>query len=344
MHEQTNPLLSIVLVVHNGAHWLRPVLDAVQQQSYTPIEVIVRDNASTDATASIVRDYPSIRLILSSENVGPWIGFEQTLPQTEGTYVMLLTDVIMDSRCAAEAVAALQRDTSIGAIQVKVLQMEVSNDQVHKSNRIDTTGFQVSHSRRVTNRGQGEEDRGQYDNELELLAVEGAAPLFRRSALEQSRIDGWLVDPAYRVGSLGYGDDLDLAWRMRVFGFRQIYVPTAIAWHDRSTTKIIASTPIIGQLGNLSRRRLISLQKRRLDWSNVRFTIIKNDAIINILRDLPRIVLRELAVLGYTLLFEPSVIREVGRFIQLLPRMVRLHRLVMKRARTSASQIYTLLS
>ncbi len=164
--------------------------------------------------------------------------------------------------------------------------------------------------------------------------------MFRRSALEASRIDGWLVDPLYRVGSIGYGDDLDVAWRMRLFGFRQVYVSTAIGWHDRSTTKGMAVTPIIGQIKRLAERRAIPLAKRRLDWANVRCTIIKNDAIINILKDLPYIVVREIAVLGYMVLFEPAVLWELGRFLRLVPVMIRRRREIIRRTRTPAALLH----
>jgi GT2 family glycosyltransferase len=155
-------------------------------------------------------------------------------------------------------------------------------------------------------------------------------PFFRRSALEDCRVSGHLFDPDY----FWYGDDLDLAWRMTLFGHRQMFIPDVVAWHDRSTTKGHA-TSLPGHLRRVSIRRSIPLQKRRLDWSNVRFTIIKNDYIVNLLRDAPWILAREAATFLYTLLLEPQVFRETGRFLRLLPRMITRRRASMRRARTS---------
>ncbi len=341
MQQNPEPRVSVIMAVHNGAPWLRPVLDALFAQTYPNIEVTVRNNASTDATANILREHPRIaRVINDAENIGVWAGFERTLSETTGNIVVLLTDVVLDPAFIATAVRAFQRHPNAGALQAKVLQMRWENGTTRKTNLIDCTGFAVSRARRVTNRGQGETDAGQYDHEEEIFAVEGAVPVFRRSALEASRIQGHLIDPDYRRGPIGYGDDFDLAWRMHLFGFTQLYVPTMLAWHARSTTTDTARLPVIGQLGRLRARRAIALQKRRLDWSNVRFTILKNDCTINILRDAPFILAREIAVQGYALLFEPRVLAEWGRFIRLLPRMLRRRRAVMVRARLTAAQMH----
>ena len=75
------------------------------------------------------------------------------------------------------------------------------------STLIDTVGFQIERSRRITNIGHGEEDRGQYDKEMEIFGVEGAAPIFRKEALLDSRVMGEIVDH----DMFWYGDDVDLA-------------------------------------------------------------------------------------------------------------------------------------
>jgi hypothetical protein len=118
-----------------------------------------------------------------------------------------------------------------------------------------------------------------------------------------------------------------------------VFVPDVIAWHDRSTTKGEAHSAM-DHLKRVSIRRAIPLKKRRLDWSNVRFTIIKNDYIMNLLRDAPWILLREASTLAYALAFEPRVLTESWRFLRLLPRMLRRRRHIMQRAVASPSTMY----
>lgn len=328
------PAVIVHVVVHNGASWMRRILDPLMSQTYRNFKVLFLDNASSDETADIMRnEYPDIRCLRSDDNIGIWQGNERLLKEDDSPYVLVLTDVMMDARFIERAVQAMEDQPNAGAAQAKIYRADVlPHGEVVNTDIIDTVGFTISRAHRITNLGHGEKDRGQYDNRTEVFGVEGAAPFFRRSALVKCTIDGALIDPDYRVGGIGYGDDVDLSWRMRLFGYTHILVPGMVGWHNRSTTKALAATPVVGQLARLSKRRNVALAKRRLDWSNVRFTIVKNAFASHIIRFLPWIVARELAVAGYTILFEPKLFIEAGRFVRLLPRMLRRRRLIMERA------------
>ncbi len=333
----TDPRVSVQLVVRNGTRYLRHCLDAVKAQTYKNLEVIVLDNASNDGTPDIVAtEYPEFRLIRHPHNLGTWPGQEYALSQSTGVYIVALSvDVIMSPDFVANAVRHCEQNPSVAGLQAKIYQYSF-DDWKLESHTLDTCGFALTRGRKVVNIGHGLSDGSAYSHSFPILGVEGAVPFLRRSALEACRIDGILIDPDY----FWYGDDLDLAWRMTLLGHRQIFAPDVIAWHDRSTTKGAARVPIIGQLRRLSFRRLIPLFKRRLGWPNDRFTIIKNDYIVNILRDLPYILAREIMVLGYTVLFEPGVLLELGRFFSLLPRMLKRRRVIMHRAVTSAKLMH----
>jgi glycosyltransferase involved in cell wall biosynthesis len=68
------PRLSIGLPVYNGQNYLAEALDSLLAQSYEDFELVISDNASTDRTADICRDYaardPRIRYIRQPENIG----------------------------------------------------------------------------------------------------------------------------------------------------------------------------------------------------------------------------------------------------------------------------------
>jgi GT2 family glycosyltransferase len=331
------------MAVHNGAPWLKDVLDSIVAQSYPPdaIEIRIIDNASTDSSAHLIRTILSplrLSLISSDENIGFWSAMEKLIAGSDAPYVICLTDVVLHPDFIAQAVTAMETDPAIGAIQGKIYeQHRADDDSWVRTDRIDALGFRLGRSRRVTILGHGERDTGQFNQPIDIVAVEGAVPVFRRRAIDDCRIDGHFADTDFRIGSISYGDDVDMGWRMTLFGWRQVMIPTAIGWHDRSTTKGTAKIPVIGHLERLSRRKALPIAKRRADWSNVRFSIIKNDYIINILRDLPHILVREAAVLCYTLMFEPAVFAEAIRFIRLAPKMFRRRRQVIARAVASPS-------
>ncbi len=60
---KTDPLVSVILPVHNGAKYLKMALDSVFSQTYQALEIIVIDDGSEDDSASIVNSYRDLELI-----------------------------------------------------------------------------------------------------------------------------------------------------------------------------------------------------------------------------------------------------------------------------------------
>ena len=333
------PRTLVCLPVQNGAAWLPEVLDALVAQTQPNLELIVWDNASEDATADIVRRYPTIRLTRSEGNIGPWAVFERVFGSSDAEYLVALTDVILAPAYIAESVNALEREPDLGAVQGKLYRMDTVAGAFRRTNIIDAAGFKIGRSRRLTILGHGQPDGERWDKPMDIIGVEGAAPVFRRAAWEDCRIHGTVLDPDFRVGSIGYGDDLDIAWRMSLFGWRQAFIPSAQGWHDRSTTKDTALS-MASSLARRSIRQRIPLLKRRLVWSNVRFAMMKNERLWDVVRDFPRILIREAATQAYLCAFEPAVLKEWGRFLRLLPRMLRRRRAIQRRARKSSLKAF----
>ena len=355
-------LITINLVVLNGEKYVRHCLTSVKDQTHphNRIELNILDNGSVDSTKTIIKemagefsDFLKFNLIENDKNLGMWPGQEKLLEHSAGEYVIILSvDVILDKDFVSNAVKAISKDEKIGAIQAKVYKYDLSdleneNYKIKTGGTIDTCGFQIFKSRRIINIGHGEKDNGpsftkvsagkqfDFNKEQEIFAVEGAVPVFRKNALENCRIMGQsegsreagIVSEIADHDMFWYAEDLDVAWRMRLFGWKQLFVPDVIAWHDRQTTKNLSRT----FSDFLKIRRRLSLQKRRLEWRNIRFTIIKNDYTINILKDLPHILKREIMMLGYIIIFEPKILAEVPTFFRLLPRILKKRGQIMKR-------------
>lgn len=86
------PMLSIGLPVYNGSEFVRQAIDALLSQSFTDYELIISDNASTDGTELICREYarrdPRIRYVRQSENRGAINNFQFVLDEAIGEYFM----------------------------------------------------------------------------------------------------------------------------------------------------------------------------------------------------------------------------------------------------------------
>ena len=325
------PLVSINLVVRNGATYAKACMEHIRRQLYSRIEVNIFDNDSTDETLPIIeKEFPEARIIRNSKNYGFGGGQNRCLKYAEGEFVVFhCIDVLLDKNFVEEGVRIMGQDHSAGALQAKIL--GYNKQDFKKNDIIDTTGFEIYRSRRIINRGHGERDRGQYEKDEEIFSYEGACGFFRRAALEDSRINGELLDEDF----FWYADDIDLGWRMRLLGWKSVYVPTMIAWHDRQTTKRLKRTVF----DFIRLRREIPAYKRALDYRNLHLTLIKNELPKNVLRDLFPFLKRECALFIYTLICEPRTVLSWISFFRLLPKILEKRKIIMERKKVSAGSI-----
>lgn len=87
-----NVKISIGMPVYNGEQTIKAALDALLHQSFQEFELIISDNASTDATLAICEDYASrddrIRYIRQPKNLGLARNFKYVLDEAEGDYFL----------------------------------------------------------------------------------------------------------------------------------------------------------------------------------------------------------------------------------------------------------------
>jgi glycosyltransferase involved in cell wall biosynthesis len=109
------PALSIALPVYNGERYLRQALDALLDQSYVDFELLIADNASTDATAEIAAEYAArdgrIRYRRNAENIGAARNFNLAFEHTSGHYFKWAAhDDLLHPDFLRRCVDALERD------------------------------------------------------------------------------------------------------------------------------------------------------------------------------------------------------------------------------------------
>ena len=100
------PALSVCIANYNGEHLLADCLDSVlAQKGDFPIEIIVHDDASSDASVDFLREhYPQVELLVSSENVGFCVSNNRMVAHAHGEYVLLLNN---DAALFPDALATL---------------------------------------------------------------------------------------------------------------------------------------------------------------------------------------------------------------------------------------------
>jgi GT2 family glycosyltransferase len=229
----TRPSVSVVITTYNSAAVLEPCLNSVAALDYSPLEVVIVDNASTDETRDVLRRFEDrFRIIYNQENRGFSGGQNQAIRTAAGNWLVSLNpDILVPPDFLNELIAAGEVDHSVGMLTGKLLRwMPDQNEQ--RSRIIDSTGIFFTRNLRHLDRGAEEPDRGQYDQLEYVFGATGAAAAFSRRMIEDVSINGEFFDEDF----FAYREDADLSWRAQLMGWKCLYVPTALAWHVRRVT------------------------------------------------------------------------------------------------------------
>lgn len=165
-----------------------------------------------------------LTLIKNRENygfaVGNNIAVEYALVMFDPDYVLLLNnDTIVDPQFLREMIKATGEDR-IGIVGPKLL--NATDPHI-----IDSAGHVISWGR-IVDRGHGEVDEGQYDQDVNVVGAMAAAALYKREML----LDIGLLDISY----ITLGEDADLSWRAYNNGWKAVFSPKAIVYHKRGRT------------------------------------------------------------------------------------------------------------
>ena len=116
------PLVTIVALCHNHALFLGEALDSIQAQNYSNLEVWLVDDASTDESPAILRDYAARnsdwQLLLLPENVGNCRAFNLAFSRSKGEFVLdfATDDVLLPARVAQQMAAFGAADPGVGVV------------------------------------------------------------------------------------------------------------------------------------------------------------------------------------------------------------------------------------
>jgi GT2 family glycosyltransferase len=215
-----------VLVVHDGAAWLKRCLDALAFQTRPLDRLVIVDNGSIDDSRQIVAQHDRIHQVIGNvatiaapreSTFGEAVrrAIEQ-LPQacTSARWLWLLHD---DSAAAPQALAQLldaaRRSPTVGIAGPKLTTWDDPSRLLEVGPAITRTG------RRVGGPATGEPDQGQHDHRSDVLGVSSSGMLIRRDVFDT--LGGF--DPAFGH----FRDDLDLCWRAQLAGHRVVVAPRA---------------------------------------------------------------------------------------------------------------------
>jgi len=248
--------ISVIIPNWNGAHHLPVCLDSLQRQTYPEVEVIVADNGSQDDSFKVLKRYPAVRVLALGENRGFTGACNAGFHAARGEIQVLLNnDTEVDPHWLAEIADAFARYPAVGLVASKMLLFD-QRDTFH------TAGDYVTPDGLAHNRGVWEKDEGQYDHAAYVFSACGGSAAYRRTMLDEIG----LLDDDFFFSF----EDVDLAWRAQLAGWRCLYVPRAVVYH-----KLKASGGGVVASFHDGRNRIYTLLKNypgdlwRIHWRSV---------------------------------------------------------------------------
>jgi GT2 family glycosyltransferase len=222
--EKMRPKVTVVIVNWNGERFLERCLSELLPQTVAPHEIILVDNASSDASLDIVRRFPSVRLLAQNENMGFARGNNLAIgaAAAESEWIALLNpDAFVEPHWLGALLAAAQANPGVDFFGSKLV-------TAADSSVLDGAGDAYHVSGLVWRRGHGAPVSSLPEKESEVFSPCAAAAMYRRSAL----LDVGGFDEDFFC----YVEDVDLGFRLRLAGYRCLYVPTSVAHHVGSGT------------------------------------------------------------------------------------------------------------
>ncbi|HLB61490.1 MAG TPA: glycosyltransferase family 2 protein [Actinomycetota bacterium] len=226
----TRPSVLVVVVVRDGAAWLRDCLESLSSQTHPRVGVLAVDNASADGSDELLEQALGPGRVLrlgQREGVAASVRAAlQTPAAAEADYLLIVhddtalaPDAVERLVDAAEGIAGLD---NVGVVGAKV----VDWDDPRILREVGRTTDRFGHA--YTPLQDGEMDQGQYDRVLEVLFVSSCVMLVSRAAWQRTG------PPDER---LDHREDLDFCWRARLAGFRVLMTPLAQARHRDATER-----------------------------------------------------------------------------------------------------------
>jgi len=215
-----DPEITVVVVNYNGGDYLKGCLASLARQTFRDFEAIVVDNASADDSLSRITEMPErLTILRQTENLGFAKGNNVGARAGKGRWLALLNP---DAEAEPDWLAELMRAVEKRPDQRVVASLQIN---LHDASTLDGAGDCYLAYGYAWRGGFGHPRRA-TPAAGECFAPCGAAAFFPRDAF----LDAGGFDERYFC----YHEDVDLGFRLRLFGERCQFAPTAVVRHAGS--------------------------------------------------------------------------------------------------------------
>lgn len=249
--------VTVVIPNYKGEAYLRPCVESLFAGTGLEMDVIIVDNGSRDGCVEEVRRlYPQVECVCMDQNYGFCKAVNIGIRKAETPYVFLLNNDTLVCKGAVEALlASLKKDRRIFSVEAKMIQYQ-------DRTKIDSAGTFYNAFGWAYARGK-DRPADQYRKRGPVFSACAGAAMYRREVFEEIG----LFDEEH----FAYLEDVDVGYRARIAGYRNVYEPMARIIH-------------VGSAASGSRHNEF---KVRLSARNNLYLIYKNMPVLQILLNLP---------------------------------------------------------
>lgn len=245
--------VAIVILNWNGKKLLKQFLPNVIEHSIAFAEVYVADNNSDDDSVEFVRNnFPEVKIIQNAANGGYAKGYNDCLQHIDADiFALVNSDIEVSENWLPPIIEQFKQNEQIAAIQPKILDYKDKTKFEYAGAAggfVDALGYPYCRGRVFQTL---EEDKGQYNDNIDIFWASGACFFIRSEVFKQ--LNGF--DEDY----FSHQEEIDLCWRIHNLGKTIKYVGTSTVYHVGGAT-----------LSN------INPKKTYLNFRNSLFTLLKN--------------------------------------------------------------------
>lgn len=222
MEAEVKEKVTVVIPNYNGIKYVDKCLDSLKKQTYKEFKVIIIDNASTDGSLELIEEnYEEFQLVKNSINTGFCKAVNQGIEIADTEYVLLLNnDTELDDNFLTEIVETMEKSDNIFSVSSKMI-------SYHDRDILDDAGDGYTILGWQYQRGVGQSSKG-YTKECDVFTACAGAALYRRNIFNKIGV--------FDEMHFAYMEDIDVGYRARINGYRNVYCPKAIVYHIGSAT------------------------------------------------------------------------------------------------------------
>jgi GT2 family glycosyltransferase len=221
--------LAVQLLTFNDSEFLPHCLESLAGQTDRDWELWTRDQSTVAEhilkVSKVMEAFKgsAILHVSKGENLGFAGGHQNLFEKHDADLILLVNvDTILAYDFIEKVKAKFDSEDRLGSATGIVYRWSLDGDNQILTNEVDSMGLKRLATEQII-------DLREYEKST-TFGVSGCLPMYRRSAVTESDVNGRLFDPEYH----SYKEDIDLAYRLKAGGWKHEIVQDAVAYHHRT--------------------------------------------------------------------------------------------------------------